>query len=309
MRSIYSLAWSPNGRWLAACGDASKVQIWELNQGQIVQALPTKKACARSLSWSPDNKFLACGQGDWREYDTGHIQVWDVATAEQVWMTQEPTYGVYSICFAPNGQWLASGHGSGITQIWVARTGQKYITATVRDDIRNLINGICFSADSQYIACGTCYEDGLYIYSIDGSVLQEVIFPKHASWVDFEHVIRFSPDNEWLARGSQDGQVSLWKRCDPLLSMDFTGHEAPTYAIAWSPNGRFLAGGSRYGEIKVWEVKSEKEVCSMRHRPLHSICYSPDSHFLASGGDDTAIRIWEVEPKSPNFGRCVQILG
>ncbi|MFC1975587.1 WD40 repeat domain-containing protein [Chloroflexota bacterium] len=309
MKTNYSIAWSPNGCWLAVSGNSDKIEIWDVGQETIIQTLSANKTGVRSVSWSPDNQLLACGQGDWKEYDAGHVQVWRVTTAEEVWSAQETLYGAYSVCFAPNGQWLASGHGSGVTNIWYAKTGQKYINTSVRDDVRNLINGICFSADSQYVAYGTCYEDGLYIYGLDGSIEQELVFPKQPTWVDFEHVMRFSPDGKWVARGSQAGLVSLWRTDDPLLSTDLVGHETSTYAIDWSPTGEFLAGGSRYGQIKIWDVESGNEVCSMTHRPLHSICYSPDGDLLAGAGDDPAIRIWNVDSDSSMFGECVKVLG
>jgi WD40 repeat protein len=215
-------------------------------------------------------------------------------------------YGAYSVSFAPNGRWLASGHGSGVTCIWHAQTGRKYITTTVRADARNLINGIGFSADSRYVACGTCYEDGLYIYGLDGEVRQEVVLPRQASWVDFEHSVRFSPDGRWVARGSQAGLVSLWRADDPLLSSDLVGLGATTYAMAWSPDGRFLAGGSRYGQIKIWEVESGAEAATMSQRPIHTLCYSPNGCWLASGGDDPVIRLWNVDPASSTHGQCWQ---
>ena len=308
MERIFSIAWSPNGRWLAAGGDSDRIKIWDVQQATVVHTLSTHKAGVRSVRWSPDSRRLVCGQGNWKELDTGHVQVWHAATAEVVWSSQEAFYGAYTVDFSANGQWIASGHGSGITNIWHAETGQKYINTTVRDDVRNLINGICFSADSRFVACGTCYEDGLYIYGVDGVVHHEIVFPKQPAWVDFEHVIRFSPDGKWVARGSQSGLVSLWRVDDPLLSADLAGHETSTYAIAWSPDGRYLAGGSRYGEIKIWDVETQTVVGTMAHRPLHSIDYSPDGGLLASAGDDSRICIWDVDPKNAAFTNCVKTL-
>lgn len=308
MDIIHSLAWSPNGCWLAACGNSRQIHIWDLNRQVIVKTLMARSSVARSLSWSPDSRLLACGQGDWQEYDQGHVQVWQAADGQVAWTATEPLYGAYSVCFAPNGRWLASGHGSGVTRIWHAVTGQRYITTAVRSDVRNLVNGICFSVDSRYVAYGTCYEDGLYVYGIDGTVKQELVFPKNASWVNFEHVIRFSPDGRWVARGSQAGLVSLWRVDDPLLSIDFAGLAAPTHTIAWSPDGRFIAGGSRLGHVKIWAAASETELITLTHRPLHTIAYSPNGHLLAGGGDDPAIAIWDVNPASDALGQCRQVL-
>ncbi len=308
MEYIRAIAWSPNGRWLASAGEANQIQIWDIVQQRIIKTLKTKKYKISSLSWSPDNSYLACGQGHWRDLDQGQIQVWHSTTGESAWQSEETSYGVYSVSFSPNGHWLASGHGSGVTKVWHAASGRRYIKASVRKDVRNLINGINFSYDSRYIACGTCYENGLYVYTIHGQIVHEIIFPAQSSWVDYEHVVCFSPDNKWVARGSQEGQVSLWQREAPLLSVDFLGQGAPTYAIAWSPSGQYLASGSRLGEIIIWAVSSKEIVCTLRQRPIHTLCYSPDGQLLACAGDDPAIRIWQVNPNHSQFKQNTLLL-
>jgi WD40 repeat protein len=36
MERIYSIAWSPNGRWLAAGGNNDKIQIWDVGRESIL---------------------------------------------------------------------------------------------------------------------------------------------------------------------------------------------------------------------------------------------------------------------------------
>ena len=135
-----------------------------------------------------------------------------------------------------------------------------------------------------------------------------MVFPTQDSWVDFEHRVVFSPDGQWVARGSQAGQVSLWRTDEPLLSLDFGGDGSPIYAVDWSPDGKFFAAGSRLGYIKVWDVVNERELVTLTHRPVHTLRYSPNGHFLASGGDDCSIRIWDVNPGNSTFGKCSKVL-
>lgn len=309
MEGIYALAWSPDGRWLAVAGHDRYIRIWDVNQRAIVKTLTVKHFPVRSLSWSADNSFFACGQGHWKELASDHIQVWRIRDGEPVWNAKEKLFGAYAICFSPNSKWLVSGHGTGVTILWQAQTGKPLIRSTVIEDVRNLINGIDFSPDSQEVVCSTCYENALYIYGIDGVVKNEQFFPPKSSWVDFEHPVRYSPDGQWLARGSQDGRIYLWPTDDLSNSQEINGHRFPIYSISWHPNGRILASGSRFGSIRFWDAATQKELGSIKYRPFHTIAFSPNGRILASGGDEMAPRIWNSDLSSNSFGKCLQVLG
>lgn len=307
MKRIYSVAWSPNGHWVACSGNSNQIEIWDWRLKEVVQKLEGKKKGIRSLSWSPDSRLISSGQGYWKEHESDHVQTWKVANSEPLWTTEEAFHGCYTVCFDPFGEWLVTGHGLGVVNIWHARTGERFRTISVGEDIRNLINGLSFNREGTFLAFGTCYENELYIYDLNNTSAQSLVYPRHWTWVDFEHPVRYSPDNKWIARGTQRGPIRLWKAKHPFTLTELYGHELPTYAISWSPDSKYLATGSMAGRIKIWDVASKKEVHTITHRSLHSICYNPDGDMLASGGDDGSIRIWDVDLKSPKFGQPLMI--
>jgi len=309
MEGIYALAWSPDGRWLAAGGSGQQILIWNVHQGAAAKILTAPYAPVRSLSWSGDNSLFACGHGHWKALATNHVQVWRVQDGEIAWTAREVLPGAYAVSFSPDNRWLVSGHGNGITMLWQAQTGKPLLRSTVNEDIRNLINGIDFSPNSQQVACGTCYENALYIYGIDGTVKQERFFPAQPSWIDFEHPIRYSPNQRWLARGSQDGRIHLWRTHDLSELQLISDHQAPVYALSWHPNSHILTSGSRFGFIQFWDINTQEECGSIQYRPFHVLAFSPDGRFLASGGDEKRLHIWHSDPKSDSFGQCAQVLG
>lgn len=307
--SHYSVAWSPNGRWIACGGGDNRIQIWDIREARVLSTLNASQSGVRSLAWSPDSCLLASGCGTWKSYQRSQVQVWEVAQGTLLWAADELLHGSYTVAFDPSGRWLASGHGSGQVMLWHVHSGQVARTISIGEDIRKLVNGLDFSPDGSYLALGTCYEDELYLYEVEGSLGHCMILPEQESWMNYEHPLRFSPSGEWLARGSQNGEVLLWSAHQMRGSILLDGHDLPTYAIAWSPTGRWLASGSRDGRIKVWDVRTQRAMGTMRQRPLHSICFSPDGYLLASVGDDKSISIWHADPTGSFFGALMKQLG
>ncbi len=89
-----------------------------------------------------------------------------------------------------------------------------------------------------------------------------------ASFVDHSegvNAVAVSPDDKWLATGSDDTTIRLW----PIKAgkVDLTreaitleGHKKPVTCLAFSPDGKTLISGSQDQTLKVWDWAKEKAV-------------------------------------------------
>jgi WD40 repeat protein len=53
--------------------------------------------------------------------------------------------------------------------------------------------------------------------------------------------VAFSPDDNFIASGSEDKSVKVWSVSNGKEINSFTGHSGGIYAIAYSPNGKYIA--------------------------------------------------------------------
>ena len=62
--SVFSVAYSPDGNYLASGSSDKNVKIWDANSGEILKTLYGHSDLVNSVCWSPDGKYLASGSGD-----------------------------------------------------------------------------------------------------------------------------------------------------------------------------------------------------------------------------------------------------
>ena len=178
VRRVYSLAFSPNGKTLAAGSGDGRVRMWDVATGKEAAAL----AGVGPLAFSPDGKTLAAGkqvkpaplcQGFCPEISD--VQVWDLAGRRVVRTFHDDGYSLNTVAFAPDGASLfTAGNAPSDCSGWcmTSRRVATWDVATGRQ--ANAIEGpsehpanpdaVAFSPDGKYAA--TVWDDTLTTWEI-----------------------------------------------------------------------------------------------------------------------------------------------
>jgi hypothetical protein len=110
--SVASVAWSPDGRYLASGSRDDTVRVWDAANGQLLRTLAGHTDWVRSVAWSPDGRFLASGSDD------RTVRVWDAADGRLLRTLEGHTSKVWSVAWSPDGRYLASGSTDDTIRIW-----------------------------------------------------------------------------------------------------------------------------------------------------------------------------------------------
>jgi len=297
--SVTSVAFNPNGDYLATSDANGGVYIWETATGK--QLILCKEEVINreenlwiwSIAFSPNHPIVASSGL------ATTIQILDINTGKILRSLDGHTRQVTLVVFSPDGKLLASASHDHTVKIWEVATGKCLQTLAGHEAC---VWAVAFHPQGKILA--SAGEDQLVkIWELrTGKCIQDLAGHQH--WVK---AIAFSPNGRILASGSFDFNVKIWNLDTGLwdCAMTLHGHTDVVTSVVFSPTGDRLVSGCYDNNIKVWEVESGKclDTLNKHSNRIWSVAFHPDGNLIASSGDDHAIKIWELRR-----GKCIKTL-
>ena len=296
---VMSVAFSPDGRWLAAgswpdlISDPEEIRIWDVSNGELLQSLSGHENPVLSVAFSPDGRWLASGLVE----SLDNVVIWDLSTGE-IAATLEGHYSwVSTVAFSPDGHLLASGSNKNIlgdpsVKLWDVSTGE---LVTILEGHTDSVNSVVFSPDGDYLASGS--DDGsVMIWDIDSHKRVKTLAGDSGD----VNSVAYSPDGRHIATGVQFDLTKIWelgteKMIWIQVSTVVDHHsELMGHSVAFSPDGSLMSAGRGDGAVLVWETSKNKLLATLNghRRPVNSVAFSPDGNLLASGSEDGTVVLW-----------------
>jgi WD40 repeat protein len=148
-KSLWGLALTPDGKWLAATTSAGFVKLWWVADGQLVHRLKAEGSMAWSLEFSPDSKLLAfsdCQVNEARIVQWVVVKLWDIENQRLIGAIV-PEEKCSELAFSPDGQLLAC-WGFEAPSVTLYRIPD----GTVAFSIPEQAKSVAFSPDGRFFA-------------------------------------------------------------------------------------------------------------------------------------------------------------
>jgi WD40 repeat protein len=258
---------------------SNAVVIWDAQSGQNLLTLLEHSSGVRSVTFSPDGSRLASGGQD----ET--VTIWDAMSGHKL-LTLYAQNDVHSVAFSPDGKRVTAGCvGGQVVIIWDAMNGQKLLTLHAHNDV----SSVAFSPDGKRVAAGCWGKNAIIWDAMSGQELLTL----HTR--DTVSSVVFNPDSNRLALGCFDQTVRIWDAKSGQELLTLQGHTREVKSVTFSPDGRHVASGSNDGTTKIWDAVTNQErlVFNGEHGILNANL-SPDGKRLASGRWDHTVKIWDA---------------
>jgi WD40 repeat protein len=218
---VRSVHFSPDGRTIASGSYDETLRVWDVASGKELRRFEGHEAPVSALAFAPDGKTLVSCDHD----NVGRL--WDPGTGKQVRVLPKQRRGeLTGVAFCACGRLIVTGAAQGYYSLWDADTGHLLTRIASAGTVLSLVA----SPSGQFFLAGTA--DG-YLQLCEAASRQSVVtFPGYdGDWnpVDFFptrgvataiHALAFSPDGTWIAAGTKDGRVRLWRFADLVLGSD-----------------------------------------------------------------------------------------
>lgn len=315
-RSVFAVAFSPDGKHLAAGFGDNGGRIWEVATGKDVSRLSGHQGPIHSLAYAPDGRLIATGSADQT------IRLWDPAKGTMIRQLAGQDL-IRALAFAPDGQTLASAGADGVVRLWHVATGAEIRTIEAH---KEGATAIAFASDGRILASGGGDKiirlwdvtpaanpqfsplllagipwghrpgfvpilQGIEVYRLDRDVRH---WDAHAQAVTG---LRFLRGDRKLISASTDATIRLWDPARGTEQRRLGGRIGNIACLALSKDGGRVGIGDERSTIHVWDLESGKETIPAdgHFGTVGRVGYLDSGGTLLTAANDGTVRVWDAQ--------------
>lgn len=285
----FAVAFSPDGKLLAAGGTNRAISLWDVATPSRPVRLATLSGLGGtiySLAFTPDGTRLAAADSD------GTVHRWNLTVprrpASEALLTVPGMEPVKAVAYSPRGYWLAAAGNSGTLDLWAAGSTVPVVAPGAGGSD---FESVDFNPIGTDVAAGIGNDDTVETWSIANGRLQLAKPPFVAATSEVTSTV-YSPNGSILAEAAADGSLHLYNTTTWATVATF-GDSDPITSLSFAERGRVLVSADAGGVTRLWPIPPPSTYTEPGS--VYSLGYTRDGRYLVacSAGPTGTVTIWD----------------
>jgi WD40 repeat protein len=281
---VNSVAFSPDGQYLASGSSDRSVKVWRVANGTLVSSRFDHTQRVNAVAFSPNGQWIASGSDDHtaKLYRTSDWGLERTLTGH--------SNQVLSVGFSPDSLRLATGSWDQTVRLW--NVSDWSLASSLPHG--SGVGAVAFSPDGKTLATGT-WDHNIRLWDPKRGALVDTLVGHNA----LVQTLAFAPDSRTLASGSwyPEFAIKLWWppswRASAVEPPRITNHSSSISELIFTPNGQLITGGDT--TARFWDAVNGQFLRTVNATAsVTAMALSPNGQLLALPGPNHTVKIYRA---------------
>ena len=249
--TIQSVAWSPDGKWIATGGFRS-LKIWDVSTWREIKSLSSSLVGnITALAFAQDNTTLFASDGQPGVSGFIHRVAFQEGKLLGTWKAHEDV--IYGLRLSPDGKSLASGAADRLAKLWNVADGK---LIAFYEGHTNHILAVAFNKDATQLATASADKE-VKVWNVKNREQDVMLGDKKVVYT----ALAWTPDGAALVTTTDKGGGSIYRelvkhtgdqRSDTAKEKRLESVSQMLYTVAITKDAKTIFAGAHDGNVYVW---------------------------------------------------------